>query len=84
MLTPSKKRHVEEEEDNNVQIVAPSAPTKRVPAVKTALKRAIAAKKASKKIVKKEEDEEDEEKMHWKDEHVLQMIALHGEMELKL
>jgi hypothetical protein len=81
MMTLLKRRHVEEEEDNDVQIVAPSAPTKRVPAVKSAPKKAVATKKASKKTMKKEEDEEDKEKKHWKDEHVLQMIALRGEME---
>jgi hypothetical protein len=81
MMTRLKRRHVEEEEDNDVQIVAPSAPSKRVHAVKTAPKKAAVAKKASKKTKKKEEDKEDEEKKHWKDEHVLQMIALRGEME---
>jgi hypothetical protein len=81
MMTPLKRRHVEEEEDNDVQIVAPSAPTKRVLAVKSAPKKAAATKKASKKTMKKKEDEEDEKKKHWKDEHVLQMIALRGEME---
>ena len=49
--------------------------------MKTAPKKATFAKKASKNTEKKEEDKEDEEKKHWKDEHVLQMIALRGEME---
>lgn len=75
--TPSKRNFDEIKEDDDVEIIAPIAPKK-----KAVSKRATSSRKAPKKTVKKEDEEEEEEgKKHWKDEHVLQMIALRGEME---
>jgi hypothetical protein len=73
--TPSKRNFEEIEEDDDVEIIAPISPKKKVVS-----KRATSSRKAPKKTVKKE-DEEEEDKKHWKDEHVLQMIALRGEMD---
>lgn len=76
-ITPSKRSFEEIEEDDDVEIIAPIAPKKKVVS-----KRATSSKKAPKKTVKKEEEEEEEDdKKHWKDNHVLQMIALRGEMD---
>lgn len=74
--TPSKRSFDEIEGDDDVEIIAPIAPKK-----KAVSKRATSSRKAPKKTVKKEEEDEEEDKKHWKDEHVLQMIALRGEME---
>lgn len=76
--TPSKRNFEEIEEEDDVEIIAPIAPKK-----KAVSKRATSSRKASKKTVKKEdkEEEEEEDKKHWKDEHVLQMITLRGEMD---
>ena len=71
VLTRSKRKVVQDDEDNDVQIVTPSAPKKKTP-----------TKKVTKMIMKKEkEGESEEEKKHWKDVDVEVMIALHGEME---
>ena len=71
VLTRSKRKVVQDDEDNDVQIVTPSAP-----------KRKTIAKKVTKKIMKKEtEGETEAEKKHWKDADVEVMIALRGDME---
>jgi hypothetical protein len=71
VLTRSKRKVIEDLEDDDVQIVTPSAP-----------KRKTTTKKVTKKIMMKEkEGETEEEKKHWKDADVEVMIALRGEME---
>lgn len=74
--TPSKRSFEEIEGDDDLEIIAPIAPKKKAVSKKT-----TPSRKAPKKIVKKEEEEEEEDNRHWKDDHVLQMIALRGEME---
>jgi len=71
VLTRSKRKVIEDLEDDDVQIVTPSAP-----------KMKTTTKKVTKKIMMKEkEGETEEEKKHWKDADVEVMIALRGEME---
>ena len=73
VLTRSKRKVVQDDKDNDVQIVIPSAP-----------KRKTTSNKVIKKIKTKEkEGETEKEKKHWKDANVEVMIALRGEMEPK-
>ena len=73
VLTRSKRKVVQDDKDNDVQIVIPSAP-----------KRKTTSNKVIKKIKTKEKEGEiEKEKKHWKDANVEVMIALRGEMEPK-
>ena len=71
VLARSKRKVVEDLEDDDVQIVTPSTP-----------KRKTTTKNVTKKIMmKKKEGKTKEEKKHWKDADVEVMIALREEME---
>ena len=73
VLTRLKRKVVRDDEDDDVQIVTPSAP-----------KRKTTTKKVTKKIMKKEkEGETEKEKKHWKNVRVEVMIALRGKTEPK-
>ena len=71
----SKRKAVEEIEEEDVQIVGPLVPKK---------KGVGASKKPRKKNMKKEKEEDEESgSKNWKDHDVETMISLRGEMEPK-